>query len=973
MLYNSGMEYPVPRYLILIFSVILILLITGGCATKKPVVIEQRSNHESDQYVLSAEEMAKDGQLKTSNFFYKKAINTYEKLQVWDKAIRCYIKIGDNFQKMDDVESALGRLNTALKLTRTHLGYQHLELAKSYQRLAYKYLVDNKLDKSLELYQKSLAIQLEILGNNHPEVAKTYNQLSRVYHLKNDTAAANLNYIRSYGIKLRHHKEVPQDIDKKYMSYDGETFKKDEYKEARNRFNRSLEEYEKSYGQNKPLFALIYDQIGILYALEADYENALEYLQKAFNIRLEVYGEGSPEVGTGYQNIGICLRLKGDLEDAEKLMRSALNLKSKRLGEFHPDTATAYFQLGRIYFQRNDLDEALEYYQKALIALVPDFRSKNIADNPPLDYHAPRDKLLEILNEKAKTLRLRYISKPQQTSDLYNAYASFLHLSELVELMRQGYSSEDFKLLFSEKIHTIFQVYRQGINTAMQLYDLTEDPRYKETAFIFSEKSRAGILAEALAESRAMQFAGIPEAMLKKERELKKSLTYFDTYLQKEFNSENPDPDKIKKLEERYHNLTLEYRRLIGYFETDFPKYYHLKYKPVEVDISRIQKSLEPGHVLIEYFIGSGVLYIFVLTNDKLEVVRQPLAENLNAMVETYIRSIKIIEEGPFLWSSQILYQLLLKPVRSILVDCTKLVIIPDGPLHTIPFESIAADTRQSADLSQLDYMINHYSFSYHYSANLWLHSVSKNRQNQTAETAFLGFAPVFDEPAAQGYTVGQDYHSSLEGDEQLTFRKSSPGDEHEVSRLPATEDEVHAIIDLFRSQRKRAAGFFHGDATEENFKASVKEGYNLIHVATHSLKDQGEDGMSGLIFSPPDPNNAENKEDGILYSGEIYNLDLDAELVVLSSCESGVGRLVKGEGIMALNRGFFYSGIRNIIFSLWKVEDRSTSRLMIAFYRNILKGLPYSSALRKAKQQLIKDPYTAFPKYWSGFILVGR
>jgi CHAT domain-containing protein len=141
--------------------------------------------------------------------------------------------------------------------------------------------------------------------------------------------------------------------------------------------------------------------------------------------------------------------------------------------------------------------------------------------------------------------------------------------------------------------------------------------------------------------------------------------------------------------------------------------------------------------------------------------------------------------------------------------------------------------------------------------------------------------------------------------------------------------------------------------------------------VATHSIKKENNPKLSGLIFAQSQ--NPSEREDGILYSGETYNLNLNAELIVLSSCESGIGKLVKGEGMLALNRGFLYSGVQNTIFSLWKVEDKSTSRLMIELYRNILEGKSFSTALRRAKLQLIQDPFTAFPRYWSGFILVGE
>ena len=196
--------------------------------------------------------------------------------------------------------------------------------------------------------------------------------------------------------------------------------------------------------------------------------------------------------------------------------------------------------------------------------------------------------------------------------------------------------------------------------------------------------------------------------------------------------------------------------------------------------------------------------------------------------------------------------------------------------------------------------------------------------------------------------------------------------DEKSFSELPGTELELQAIINLFYARKKKAIGYFHDRAKEGIFKNSNTKNFNFIHIATHSLMYEDNPKISGLVFANPGRLRSYD-EDGILYSGETYNLDLNAELIVLSSCESGIGKLVKGEGMIALNRGFFYSGARNIIISLWKVEDKTTSKLMIEFYRRILDDMTISTALQKAKILLIKNKFTAFPKYWSGFILIGR
>jgi CHAT domain-containing protein len=953
-------------FLLSVVGLILAVFISG--CTSKPVstVVEPTHDLLIDKYAQNADQMATDGRYNTSNFLYREAITQYEKKEIWDKAIKCYIKLGDNFQKLGDVESALGTLNHALDVSKSQMGYHNLELAKGFQKLAFKYLRDKNFDKALELYEKALAIQLEVLGKNHPDVAKTYNSMALIYWHKKQPVDAEKSFLKSYGIKLKQFGGVPEDTDNKFHIMDGGgKYKKGEFRKARDHFTRTMDEYKRIYGENDHLFTLLYEQIGILYALEGNYNNALEYIRKAFSRRLEIYGDLTIEAAVGYLNMGICLRLKGDYEEALRFLNIALRIKRESLGEFHPETADIYYQLGNLCLNKIQADDALFYFQRSLIALVPEFKDNNIKFNPSLNSVSPKDKLMEILTIKAKALRLKYLQHPEKPEFLDSAYSTYNLLSQLVEEMRQGYKSENYKLIFGEKIHSIYQ---EAIQTALMLYDNTGTQRYKEAAFILSEKSKAVVLAEALNEAKAKQFSDIPRPLLEKEEKLKKELTHYDTYLQKEHFKKNPDQNSIRKLENHYYTLNLEYLHLIDHFEAKYKKYYNLKYKPHEVNIKKIQQSLPPDTAIMEYFVGDNVLHIFVLWDKGLEVEDIILDENLNKIVDDYNRAIKKIEEGPFLQLSWKLYRLLHEPVHHLIRKKGKLIIIPDGPLYTVPFGSLITGVSESNLLSQRDFLVKHFAFSYHYSAILWLYSAQKANREKAA--AFIGFAPVFGNEIRDGYILVNDpgpVKSSNLRDMTIPGDSSSS-----VSQLPASEEELRAIIRLFELQQKKAVGYFHRQATEDNFKTVNMKDFDLIHIATHSLKDEGQHRLSGLIFSPPKEDKLHG-EDGILYSGEIYNLHLNAELIVLSSCESGVGKLIKGEGVMAMNRGFFYSGARNIVFSLWKVEDRSTSRLMIAFYRNILKGYPYSRALQKAKLEMIRDPFTAFPKYWSGFILVGK
>ena len=158
-------------------------------------------------------------------------------------------------------------------------------------------------------------------------------------------------------------------------------------------------------------------------------------------------------------------------------------------------------------------------------------------------------------------------------------------------------------------------------------------------------------------------------------------------------------------------------------------------------------------------------------------------------------------------------------------------------------------------------------------------------------------------------------------------------------------------------------------NARENAIKSQSIASYRYIHFATHGIINEEHPGISGIVLTPED---SLATEDGILFADEIYNLELEADLVVLSACESGLGKIVKGEGLLGLTRGFIYSGAQNVVVSLWQVADQSTAEFMIQFYQYILNGQSYGMALWKTKLDFITDSRYAYPLEWSPFILIG-
>jgi CHAT domain-containing protein len=187
--------------------------------------------------------------------------------------------------------------------------------------------------------------------------------------------------------------------------------------------------------------------------------------------------------------------------------------------------------------------------------------------------------------------------------------------------------------------------------------------------------------------------------------------------------------------------------------------------------------------------------------------------------------------------------------------------------------------------------------------------------------------------------------------------------------------------VSLFSGYGIEARGVLRSEATEEMFRESSGN-YKYVHLATHGLINPEKPELSGLVFwkensdrfeDTPELFIAEKENDGVLYTKEIYNLDLHADLVTLSACETGAGKLVKGEGLLSFVRGFTYSGIPNMLISYWKVNDKTTVDFMYEFYEGVVAGDSYSSALRKAKLAAISKPSSSFPSIWGNFVLIGN
>ncbi|MGH7496874.1 MAG: CHAT domain-containing protein [bacterium] len=973
-----------------------------------------------------AEHFAKNAKYDSSALYYEKASTIYQTVAVkqgdlgmWEKFIRCYNGLGVVWRRKGNYSRALEYLDNALKVGLSRLGPQNLMVASCYHGLGVVYRFQGDNDKALEFFHKSLQIKLPKLGEQHAAVILGYNSIGNAYRARGDYDRALAYYRKSLQAGLQTLDREDPAISAYYNNIGVVYYDKGDYVRALEHFHKSLAIELKTLGETHPSLASNYNNIGNVYHDQDEFDKALEYHYKALNLRLEALGDRHIDVAESYFNIARVYQAqgkydksleyhqralalerqslgedhflvaesyahignvyydRGDDDQALAYYHKAVSLQLQTLGERHPDIALTYQQIGMVYDRQKNIQKALDYYQKAIMTLAPTFRSEDVHANPELKQIAHGRNMLASLKLKGAALEKLARSGSSvgmKIKTLESALSTHVLGSQLMDQIRTGYHTEGSKLLLTADFA---EIYKNGVQVAWQLYTLTQQQQYRLQAFLFMEKGQYAVLHDALQESRARKFAAIPDSLLEKERELRIDLAYFETELQRETEKAEAERNQqnLQKFQDRIFALSQEFEQLIERFETAFPDYYALKYRTQVSSVGELQNALDSRTALLEYFTGDSTLFITVISNGDFAILSLPLDPAFENKVDMFCKSLKIADPQDFLQTGAELHGILLRPIERYLAGKQKLVIIPGGLLHYVPFEAlIASGSPATTDFRKVNYVIRKHEISYHYSATLFSSQFANRRQYKTNKieqpaSGFVGFAPVF---ADGEYGLGSwltEFSSSGFVKSLLNFRSVTLDGKH-FNALKYSEQEVQGISALFARSRLPRQSYFRAEASEENFKTNTAN-RKYVHVATHGLLNEEKPELSGLIFSQPADSTA--AEDGVLYPAECYNLDLNADLLVLSSCESGVGKLVKGEGLMALTRGILYSGARNIIHSLWKVDDKHTSELMVELYRNILAGKNYAAALRAAKLKLIENERTAFPASWSSFVLVGN
>ncbi len=904
--------------------------------------------------------------------------NYYKALDIWeysgsfynDKKNLTYELIGMIFAEEDHYGEALKYHTMSLKARLSYYGENHVAVAKSYFYIGQDYESIGRYRKALEYYEKGQEIIFQLFAEEHHYYAVPYRLMGDVY-LKMQNYNKALEYLeKALNIRTKKYGEKHISCHTIYNSI-GKIYNcKKDYEKSSNYLKRSNEILIKSFGEKHHSVAKNYNELGLTYLFKKDYNRALEYYKRALSVLVKIYGYENRNVANTYSNFGETYYKKGNYAEALDYYSKALRIRTNVINEKHPDLSINYNNIGKVLQKRGDYSNAINHYHKALLSNLINFSDSGVYKAPKFLKSYSKPVLIKSLSGKAVNFYYKYKNE-KKLEDLKLALLNYDIVFKVVHELRNDYMDESSQLFLSLDSKEIFT---NAITTAMELYELYRDEYRFSKVYEYIEKSKSATLSSYLNDVNIKKYWNISDSLLKREKEIIVNRRSLELQVQKHMSKEKTtDISLVQNLQAKLLIYTLQYDSILRIFRKNYPDYYKLKYEQNVASVDNIIEKLGKRGALINYYIADTTLFIAALNKDTLVCKAINIDHSLNQQVVDYHIDIKSAFSNYEMKRSIELYNYLIKPIEEVIENKKSLIIIPDGNLYYVPFETLCKGEANKMDIANPDYLIKSYSISYHQSATLWLNSLEKSKEKELNINNFLGFAPVFNPQINNGYIFSNEWIADTT-DIELATRSVSYDLKH-LNALPDSEKEINAILELFKKNGKQGIGYLHKSATEGNFKQKIPN-YKYIHIASHSFTNDKYPALSGIAFSQPDTLSfSEGKnEDGILYAGESYNLNLkSADLVVLSSCKSGLGKLAKGEGFLSLSRGFLYSGVPNIVFSLWNVKDEQTKDLMIFFYKKVLKGKTYAKAMRESKLKLINNPKTSEPKYWAPWILVGK
>ncbi|MEG4813167.1 CHAT domain-containing protein [Microcoleus sp. K5-D4] len=757
---------------------------------------------------------------------------------------------------------------------------------------------------------------------------------------------------------------------------------------------------------DRPKQAVILNNIGAVYYALGEKQQAIDYYNQVLSLIREMgdrpeasinlsnisnlpansdtsLGDRTGEATT-LNNIGLAYNDLGEKHKAKEYFNQALPL-FRAMGD-RAKEATTLTNIGLVYSDLGEKQAALDYYKQALDLRqkAGDRRGEALTLNNTGTTYSELGKQQEAEEYLKQALPLfRAVGdRPGEALTLYNmanikgdrgnliaALTDIETSIKIIENLRTKITNHELRISYFATVQDYYQFY---IYLLMELHKTNPNSGYDRKAFQASESSRARSLLELLQEANADIRQGVAPELLQQERNLQQQLDALETRRIETISRPNHTPAEKVELEQKRQTLLGQYQDIQAQIRSTSPRYAALT-QPQPLTLAQIQQQiLDDQTILLQYSLGKERSYLWAVTKTSITSYELPkrtdiekVARNFrDAVTNPRYRNIadRVAE------ANNTLSQIILQPVAAQLAQ-KRLLIVGDGILNYLPFAALSLPETPGRNPNP-PLIVDHEIVLLPSASTLGILRQNYNDRQPPTRTLAMLADPVFSGDDERVRTQSNSGNPQAIESVNLGLSRSSRANNIQLSRLKFTRQEAQIIQALVPANSRTEALDFEASraaATSQNLSQ-----YKIIHFATHGLANSTNPELSGIILSLVDDKG--NPLNGFLRLTDIFNLKLAAELVVLSACQTGMGPIVQGEGMVGLTRGFMYAGAQRVVVSLWSVDDEGTAKLMSSFYQGMLqKGLTPAAALRAAQLEMWKQEEWKSPYYWAAFTLQGE
>lgn len=847
----------------------------------------------------------------------------------YDVSADYYAQLAYNLNIMGQTDSTITANLQEEKIRQSSPIKDSTRLARVQGNLGNSYYSVGNINKSWEYVQKSFNIKRRILPQGNYSLASSYRMMG-IHRL-------------------------------------GQSFS---INEAQQYFEEALRITKKSLGRVHPYTVIDLRYLGKAYSSSRNTDKALEVYLEALEIQLQLDKEANPVIAGIYADLANAFRESGKYQDARNsydkyfaiadmvtadmttydiqaefglghllietgkieegitLLQSAIDKSDKFYGKQHQFTASMHNLIAETYKNKGLLEKALESTYKSIQANTYDiifFQEEAV----PLIWLA-KDKFEFIISYMTRSEILLKQAVDNGHTKLWKlAWKSFDETEKLLQdWIKEQNNSLDIITLqeYSNKF------YGSAIEALWSQDSTGLNQDHLQKMWLYSEKAKG--FHQKLKERRreAAILSEVSLNILEKEAQLNNEITYQKSILVSKGASDS--------VQSKLFDLLLEKRNFESDMKSNFEGSYSLLYPQEHTSAKTLLKDIRKDQTIVDYFITDNYLFAFVLSQEGIKSFKLGLTTLISSQTNNFKVSLVKDKGESFGENGYKLYQSILEPLADH-ISSSSLVIVPDKYLWNINFDLLLSSSPSSTDYTQYDYLLKKYSISYANSVSLLFKEIKRENPHKTLLA--LAFGP----------------NEKREAD--LKNSRDSPKED-----LPGTAAEVRSLSNSINGD------FYYGhEANESVFKKSAPD-YSVLHLALHGEVDEENPDNSKLYFNP---DSTSKREDNTLHTFELYHMELNAELAVLSACNTGSGNVKNGEGIMSLGKAFQYAGVKSVLLSQWEVSDAIAPIVIGNFYDNLKEGMSKSESLRKAKLDYLgnSNNITANPYYWGSFFIIGN